>query len=304
MSKPKNQHWVPRFYLRGFSTPETRHSGDPQVWIFSKNERDGNEQLTNVKKVCAKRYLYSPRDKRGQRSWEIEDKLEGVESLVAAIWPQVSSDFVDLSSELIRKVLALFVATTHVRNLDNRNSQKSLHADLVQALDRLPKKPDGSPNIDSFEYKGKEFPFDTSGWESYKTWSEDEHHRFFAETIRTESGYLAELLLKKRWSVVLSESEQFITSDSPVSVTHASREIFGMGTAGSIVSFPISPTRILIMDDNHQEPANQYYQLKPGSVGAFNYGIWHAGMRFMVTGRPVPEVLSEIVGWADQQKHA
>ena len=59
MTKPKNQHWVPRFYLRTFATPETRESSDPQVWIFS--TQYGDPQLTNVKNIAAKRFLYSPK---------------------------------------------------------------------------------------------------------------------------------------------------------------------------------------------------------------------------------------------------
>ncbi len=299
MSKSVNQHWVPRFYLRMFSTPETRESDEPQVWIFSKQKSDGNEQLTNVRNVCAKRYLYSPCDESGQRSWEVDDELQGIESLLARVWPQITSDFIDLGNESIRKALALFVATSHVRHPENRKSLKSIHKKLVEAFDELPKKADGSPNVDSLIYKDDEFKFDTSDWDSYKEWGEDEHHRFFAETIRAQSGNLAKILLKKRWSVVLADNEHFITSDRPVSIQHQSKEIFGMGTPGTVVSFPLSPTRILIMDDQHQEPANQYYPLKPENLGGFNYGIWHAGTRFMVTGRSVPEVLSEIMRWAE-----
>ncbi|MFY4730024.1 DUF4238 domain-containing protein [Nitrospira sp. BLG_2] len=301
MSKSVNQHWVPQFYLREFSTPATRQAEEAQVWIFSKQDSDGVERLTNVRNVCAKRYLYSPRDEFDQRSWEVDDELQGVESLLAQIWPQVASDFIDLGNETIRKALALFVATIHIRHPDNRRVLKSVHQQIVENLDKLPKKADGSPNVDNFICKDEKFEIDTSGWESYKKWGEHEHHRFFVETIRAESGNLAKILLKKRWSVVFADNEHFITSDKPVGVQHRSREVFGIGTTGAVVSFPLSPTRILMMDDQHQEPANQYYPLKPDNVGAFNYGIWHAGARFMVTGRPVTEVLSEIMGWAESK---
>lgn len=301
MSKSINQHWVPQFYLREFSTPETRQAKDAQVWIFSKQDSDGIEQLTNVRNVCAKRYLYTPRDEAGLRSWDADDKLQGVESLLAQIWSQVTSDFVDLGDESIRKALALFVATTHIRHPNNLKTLQTIHQQTVKGLDKLSKKADGTPNVDSFIYNGKEFEFDTSGWESYKKWGEDEHHLFFAETIRAESGILAKILLKKRWSVVLSDDEHFITSDKPVGVQHRSREVFGIGTAGAVVSFPLSPTRLLVMDDQHQEPANQYYPLKRDNVGAYNHAIWHAATRFMITGRQVPEVLSEIVEWMENE---
>ncbi len=301
MSKSVNQHWVPQFYLREFATPETRQSNNAQVWIFSKQESDGNERLTNIRNVCAQRYLYSPRDQSGQRNWEVDDKLQDVESLLAKIWSQAASDFVDLANKPIRKALSLFIATNHVRHPVNRKVIRSIHQQIVARLENLPKKPDGSPNVDGIIYKGQEFEVDTSGWRSYKEWKDDDHHRFFAQTIREESGNLAELLLKKRWSVIFSDTEQFITSDRPVAVQHQSRKAFGVGTPDTIIYFPLSPTRILMMDDNHQEPANQYYPLKPEKVGAFNYNIWHSSTRFMVTGRSVPEVLSEIVGWVENE---
>jgi hypothetical protein len=304
MSKSVNQHWVPRFYLQGFSTPETRKSENPQVWIFSKRYEDGHEKLTNVRNVCAKRYLYSPRDQFGGRSWGTDDELQEVESLLAQIWSRISSDFVDLSDQSIRKALCLFIATNHVRHPDNLKVMKSIHQQVVSSAEDLPKRPDGTPNIDGFIYKGKEFELDTSDWHSYKEWNDDNHHRFFVQTIRAASGRLAKILLKKRWSVVLADGEHFITSDRPVAVQHQSREIFGVGTPGAIVSFPLSPTRILVMDDRHQEPANQYYPLKSDNIGVFNYNIWREGTRFMVTGRPVSEVLSEIVGWAENEGYA
>jgi hypothetical protein len=54
-NRPKNQHWVPRFYLRQFATPETREKDAPQIWMFSNQDRDGDERLTNIKNVCARR---------------------------------------------------------------------------------------------------------------------------------------------------------------------------------------------------------------------------------------------------------
>jgi len=55
MNRAKNQHWVPRFYLRYFATPETRQTKEPKVWIFSKDENDGDESCPNVKNICSKR---------------------------------------------------------------------------------------------------------------------------------------------------------------------------------------------------------------------------------------------------------
>ena len=295
---------MPQFYLREFSTPETRHSKEPQVWIFSKNNSDGIERPANVRKICAKRYLYSPLDEIGERNWEVDDELERVESLLGQIWSEIASDFVDFGDESIRKALSLFIATTHARHPDNLNTHKSIHQQIVHGLDKLPKNPDGSPNVDCFICKGDEFDFDPSDWDSYKKWDENDHHRFFTKTIRMLSGNMAQKLLEKRWSVVFADNENFITSDKPVVIQHMSKEVYGYGTHGAIIGFPLSPTRVLIMDDQHHEPANQYYPLKTKNLGAFNYDTWCAASRFMVTGRSVPEVLSEILEWAESEGFA
>ena len=52
---------------------------------------------------------------------------------------------------------------------------------------------------------------------------------------------------------------------------------------------------MLVMDDLHAEPAGQYYPLKSSNTGVFNYSIWSNSSRFMVTGRAVHDVLSEIM---------
>lgn len=304
MNKPKNQHWVPQFYLKGFSTPESRNADIPKIWFFSKNDSDGTEKLTNIRNICAKRYLYSPRDAEGQRSWEIDEKLESLESTLAQVWPQISSGFVDLSNETIRKSIALFLTTTHVRHPSNQETLKTLHTNIVEMFSNLPKKPDDTPNVDSYTYKGKTIPINTSDWHRYRSWTDDDHHRFFTETIRTESGSLAKTLLEKRWSIVFSEEERFITSDKPVVVLHESKKTFGLHTPGIMITFPLSPTRILMIDDDFNQPDNQYYSLRPENTGGINWTIWHESTRFLLTGRPVPEVLQEIITWAERKGRA
>lgn len=68
-----------------------------------------------------------------------------------------------------------------------------------------------------------------------------------------------------------------------------------------MVMFPLGPKRMLVMDDMHHEPANQYYILKEAYVGSFNLTTWRNGSRFMITGRPVCSVLSEIVSLDSEQ---
>jgi len=290
---------VPQFYLRYFSTPESRDTKNPKVWIFSKDSADGDEVLTSVRNVCGKRYLYSPTQLNGERNWELDERIEGLESLLGPIWPALAADFADLSNKSLRKGLALFVAAMHLRNPDVRNEVEFIHRQLVQFYATAPLLPDGTPNITSFASGGNVHEVDLSGWHEYRAWGKNDHDRFFADFIQSEAGRIAEFLLTKRWSVVLAERDTFITTDKPVSVQHQSKERFGIGTKGVIVTFPLSPTRLLVMDDMHDEPANQYYPLQLSNAGAFNCTIWHGASRFLITGRPITEVLMEICSAAD-----
>lgn len=300
MSKSKNQHWVPQFYLREFATPDTRETKQPKVWIFSRDAKDGDEKLTWIRNVCAQRYLYSPKAADGERSWQVDDDLEGVEMLLAQFWSEISTDFIDLANESIRKALSLFIATNYVRHPANIRTVKEIHRQLLQFYEALPKNSEGTPDISSFSFNGKEYPLDTSDWHSYRKLDENDHHHFFVKRIRADAGHLAEIILQKRWSVVFTDKPHFITSDKPVILQNFEKERFGFGTAGSIISFPLSPTRLLIMDDRYEEPPNQYYQLMPDNLGGYNLSIWRESTRFMITGRAIPDVLNEIVSWSER----
>lgn len=297
--RSKHQHWVPQFYLRYFATSESRDTKAPQVWIFSKDPKDGDEQLTSVRNVCGKRYLYSPRQLDGRRNWALDDELNDVEALLGQVWSDLATDYVDLADEHIRKALSLFVSITHMRHPDSRDAVEEIHARLVEFFETGPTHTDGTPMVESVEIAGKSHEFDPSGWHDFTSTGKDGHDRAFANMVRSEAGRMAKHLLTKRWSVLVSERDVFVTSDKPVVLKHLTRERYGYGTKGTMVTFPISPSRVLVMDDLHNEPANQYYPLVESSIGAVNMMILHSARRFLITGRPVPEVLLEINGLAD-----
>jgi hypothetical protein len=301
MTKPVNQHWVPQFYLKYFATLESHQAKNPQTWIFSKDEKDGDPKLTNIRNICAKRFLYSPRNKDGQRGWELEERLSDLETLLSVIWPTLAEGHADLLWEPLRKAVSLFVAVLYLRHPNNLKECIDAHKNLVKIYNQVPKNADGTPSITHVDVNGKLRRFDNSDWHEYKIWNEDDHHRFFCNSVQAHTGHIAKLLLKKRWSIIIADFPAFITSDNPVCKDHLEKEKFGFGTQGTIVTFPLSPTRLLVLDDNNKEPAGQYYPLQEDGPGPFNLGIWRNSRRFMISQRDVDEVLAEISEWADHQ---
>ena len=121
----------------------------------------------------------------------------------------------------------------------------------------------------------------------------------FVQLIFDNTGWLAQELLKKRWWVSFTDTASFITTDTPVIVVNPERQSFGINTPGTVLSFPISPTRILMMDDRWDQPKGRYYPLGADGPAPFNYTAWCKCERFMISSRPTDLVCAEMLAWTD-----
>jgi len=297
-ARPKVQHWVPKFYLRQFAIPETRQTDRPKVWIFSKHQ--GEPKLTSVRNVAARSHLYTPIGATGGRDWKMEEMLGDIESLLARLWPELTDGFADLhGQESIRKIVALFVSTLHLRHPDSIRVVVEMHENLVSLFEGCPKDAAGNPLISEVDYRGDVRPFDNSGYQAYKSAGPDEIRQMFVDGIRAHATWFAEALMEKRWSVVFSESPVFVTTDTPVAIVNRFRERFGITTPGTVVSIPLSPTRVLLMDDRNDQPQGRYYPLAAHGPAPFNLSAWHGCERFMISSRDPDEVCAEILAWTD-----
>jgi hypothetical protein len=296
---PKQQHWVPQFYLEYFAACRSK-KGLAQVWIFSKDDKASIEpKLVGVNGICKKKHLHSPKIK-GQdlRDGALDAKIGDLETAMAIAWNSLASESYALDVPGVKQGLALFMAVLYLRHPENLAIQAELHRTMVEQFDRAPKDADQIPLISTITIKGKQHDFDTSGWREWRQSGTDDHHRTFAAAIEHEAIGLAEGLLKKRWSVIAVDQPGFITSDRCVAVHHRERQICGLMTPGAVILFPLSPTRVLILDDQHL-PSDQY--ITTDDVGSVNFMIWRGAMDFMISSRDVDTVLQEIMVSAERK---
>jgi hypothetical protein len=90
----------------------------------------------------------------------------------------------------------------------------------------------------------------------------------------------------------------FITSDNPVMIVHPSLKFRGLKTPETTVTFPLSPTRILIMDNRLGEPDAQYYPLRQGP-GSLNGLIWRNAIEHMFAPRHPAFICGEMLADAE-----
>lgn len=279
------QHYVPRFYLKYFATPESKTSTKPQVWAFSKEKNGKPPFVTGVHGVAAQRYLYSPIKSDGSRCMETETKLSGFEGVLSQFWGQFANDFIALDNIHIRKAVALFLATLILRNPKMIDEIKKIHQTIVNWVETMSQE-ELTPEL-------------LVEFNQYKSASENDFQEFFVEHIHSDAILIAKLFLVKRWSIIFSNEPVFITSDNPVVIANDKHKPYGIKTEGTVIIFPISPTRLLWLDDLFEQPQNQYYPLKCQDARSLNLLIWLNAPRYMFSHRNSDEVLAEIMSYVD-----
>jgi len=111
--------------------------------------------------------------------------------------------------------------------------------------------------------------------------------------------WLAEILVKMRWAIQFSDTPVFITTDNPVVVLHPSLTFRGFTNPETMVVFPLSPTRVLMMDNRHAEPDGHYYPVNNTAPG-LNGMLWRESIDRMFTPRHPHQVCAEMLEDAER----
>jgi hypothetical protein len=278
----KRCHWVSQSYLRAFAADEARQ----KIWRFSK--KAGDPELKGIDKVAVKFHLYAPRMSDGRRNDALEHKLGNLEQFFGGpIWQALCTTDVDLTWEPIRKMLALIVATTYVRNPLQFEFWKQMHAKFVEDFSRF----DNLPTHVTIGNVIREL--DPSNWPDFRG-SDEELMKADWNHFVAGAGGMSSRLLEMRMVVLVAKRPVFITSDNPVTITHPSLEFRGINDPETMITLPISPTRALLLDNRHNEPDGVYYTLPDDNPAAINLLIWRNAMDHMFSSRHPDEVCSEL----------
>lgn len=208
-------------------------------------------------------------------------------------WDSLATSYVNLCDKSVRKGLSLLVAVMHLRNPQQLQQTRALHEQMVEFYSQLPELPD------AVEIGGKTYEVNKDSWPSYRDASDDDIKRMWLDNVGS-AALLAKMLMDMRWAILLSEEPVFITTDNPVITVHPSLQFKGIKNPETSVIFPLSPTRLLRIDNRMAEPDGQYYPLKT-NAGAMNGLLWRYAINAMYSSRHPDHVCSEIVADAELQ---
>jgi hypothetical protein len=287
---PKRQHWVPLFYLRHFIAPDSNPRQE-QVRIL--HRKTGEPRLTSIRNIALEKNLYSPKLPNGTRDHRLEKKLCHLEGTLGTIWPKFATDFIDLSSRSHRQIIALFLAVQSLRHPERREASLQVRQKIIEAVRNQPVDADGNPAIKEIQIGSRKIPFDLAKWKEYENSDKQSSVANWRKMIERDAVPTAEMLMKKRWSIAFVKVPLFVTSDFPVYVVQPDLKRFQIGGKGAMIQFPISPTRILCLDDL-DEPGDQYYPIPDSEADVFNLFTWVNTQSFMISSRPIEDVLEGI----------
>ena len=191
---------------------------DNNIWVYPV---DGTKPFkTSPRAVAAEKGLYDPTPSTELKRRDTERQLAEIEATYAKVWPNKFREAADFET---RKNLARFVATLWLRNPDRRPTAAAAHRRVY-----------GSRGV----LTDKNAIQDT-----------------FLVSMKANTEWLADILVRRRWGILCTEDPFFVTSDSPVVLTQGDAPDGPSGffdTPGTQVSFAISPMLMLFIDDHWQ----------------------------------------------------
>ena len=249
----KQQHWVPRFYLRSWI-----HQKD-QLWCFDKS--NGSVYSPNYQKVAGSSWFYDLIETRDPNEPELYqaieklladiegqcapliDKLRIMAQQLIAAWPGEPEGIAQPLTEKERHKLSGFIALQHLRTAQFRSEAADSHTKYHQlALEKI--LPIGFPDLDPADWT--------------VTIDENEIKKLHIEILLDFQSYIP-YFRDKYWIYGVNvSSKPLITSDNPVVLlpapVHPTIPCDGIDSYGMQIIFPVSPKLVITMYDPKMYP--------------------------------------------------
>ena len=215
----ESQHYIPQFYLREFTDPETPNGHEPYVWVYEHESKKWKKK--SPKNIASKPDFYSFVDQEDKRRDEIEKGLSIIEGKTASIYRGKICTRQCLTIQE-RATIAEFIALMVTRVPSFHNIIDSSVCELTKILLEMYKaRPEAAKKFKE-EYErdiGKKLPddFDES-WFDHSRYKINASKSFILKMMVSLTE-IAKIIFNMTWTFIhTTEKAWFITSDSPVNM--------------------------------------------------------------------------------------
>lgn len=240
MNNPKNHHYVPDFYLKGFASEE-------KVPKIINLMCDGKRITTSTKKTAMERYFY--RDERFKDENIIERELSKKESEVSGILKDLANKKLNVKNDA-RHELAYYIALQFLRTRNMRHISVKLIQDPLydeRFINKITEKYGQESYEELIDPNNKNHP-----------------NKAHIDYMISRSPEVAMSLLDRKW-IFHSFRFPLITSDSPVSWTNDQGKIKEHNKAlnqSRSIFFPASRYVLIEMKKNTEYNIKNRYDLE------------------------------------------
>jgi hypothetical protein len=233
--------------------------------IYAYSIREGRQLPgpTSLDKTAVIKHLYTLGRDTSHPSFAVEETLADLEAKTAPILLQIEKARSLPDDTADRELLQIFIATLLMRT---RHGQQIIHGYREEVRLRNASRP-----IDEVPLAEKSLiNFDT----------ERMRELFARMTIRTAQP-IGDILGRMHWRLLEAEAGHFITSENPVVVYNELEQQWGIGTPGTFIQLPISPSLLLWLGAPESLPPLNPFPLPLPAVNAINGLIIHGARDFL-----------------------
>lgn len=269
-------HYIPQFYLKGFTDPTCPAEQEPYIWLYEKGKKTSRKRAP--KNVANKPYYYAAETDNGLISTP-EVSLSKIESSAALILRKLADNHTSFTPEE-RLDFSIFIALMFLRVPRHRKNIEDSYLNLVQMITRMivSKEEYFRNSVRRFEEKtGNRIDMPIGEFYNFVK-DESRYELVISPNVSLRylfkiSVDLAPVLAKMNWLFLKAKGGRayFLTSDCPVALSSPKAHPFygtGFGTKSVEVTLPLSRDICLLatwqkmegyqnVTDNIVEIANQ-----------------------------------------------
>lgn len=282
MKANTRQHYVPRFYLKGWCDAKD------YLWAFPVSGKPPFQ--TSVENVACEKGLYTHPVGDKEDQLETEKMMAKIESLYAPVWPDICDRALNTDT---RMNIARFLALMALRHPGHEHQVRRMNEKILSVVE-------GMTDDEEIEFQIKERSgnFTVGEIRRFSSLEKDGIKSGFLNLIPALVPDIANTLASRNWGIVFADYAAFLTSDCPVLLHRgkATKENIGFRTPGTQILFPISPFRLLTICDDWPHSFAHYKLAKPD---LFNGLITSGANRFVFNGTNDSAIVQKIRTWRD-----